>query len=114
MTWFVRQYVRSSEEANGPIPSGTRPDAHPKIQYASALTISPAWIELIAIQIWALIEFFTKWTEPSPRRVLIPPACRLRAPANPLLSLTPPTQGSLWSGSFVQKLIWSPPTAAPR
>ena len=29
----------------------------------------------------ALIEFFMKWTEPSPKRVLTPPGCRLRDPA---------------------------------
>ena len=31
-------------------------------------------------QVTELIEFFMKWTEPSPKSVLTPPGCRLREP----------------------------------
>ena len=39
--------------------------------------IDPSWIH-----VKGLIEFFMKRTEPSPKSVLTPPGCRLRAPTN--------------------------------
>ena len=47
-------------------------------QYESELTTSPALIEPSATQVFGLIEFLMKWTEPSPKSVLTPPGCRLR------------------------------------
>jgi hypothetical protein len=49
-------------------------------QYESELMTSPPLIVPSAIQVCGLIEFFMKWTEPSPKRVLTPPGCRLREP----------------------------------
>ena len=51
-------------------------------QYESELITSPALIEPSATHVIGLIEFFMKRTEPSPKRLLTPPGCRLRVPVN--------------------------------
>src|SRR4051794_10941569 len=53
----------------------------PLDQYESAEMVSPAEIEPSAIQVAPLIVSLTNRTEPSPKRQLTPPGCRLRAPA---------------------------------
>ena len=50
------------------------------VQYESELITSPPAIEPSWTQVRALIEFFMKWTEPSPKSVFTPPGCRLRDP----------------------------------
>jgi hypothetical protein len=49
-------------------------------QKLSALTTSPPWVLLSALQVARLIEFLTNFTEPSPKTTFTPPGCRLRAP----------------------------------
>jgi hypothetical protein len=62
----------STNPPAGPL-RGARERAPLSIQNESELTTSLLLIVLIAIQVAALTEFLTKWTEPSPKRVLIPP-----------------------------------------
>src|ERR1700678_1040707 len=66
-------------------------------QYESELITSPPLMEPSATQVWGLTEFFTKRTEPSPKRQLTPPGCRLREPqyAPPSLVLA---HANCWTG----------------
>src|SRR4051812_10291824 len=81
---------------------GRRIAAWRRAQNASALMTSPELIVLTPIQIAGLMVFLTNRTEPSPNATLIPPECRLRAPAKASLSLAFGKQGSRCAGSEVQ------------
>src|SRR5689334_13278902 len=63
-------------------------------QYESAEIVSPAEMEPRAIQVAPLIESLMNRTEPSPKRQLTPPGCRLRAPAKAYAKVETFRQGS--------------------
>ena len=63
---------------------------------------SPPLIDPSAIQVCGLIEFFMKWTEPSPKRVLTPPGCRLREPPKAAPSDDELKQASICTGWLSQ------------
>src|SRR5262249_62062539 len=71
-------------------------------QYESELMTSPLLIVPSAIQVCGLIEFFMKWTEPSPKRVLTPPGCRLREPLKAAPSDDELKHGSICAGWLSQ------------
>ena len=87
-----------------PCPSWSSASSNISTQYESALIGSPLLIEPSPIQIRGLIEFFMKWTEPSPKRVLTPPGWRLRDPVNAYPCLLPTLlHANCWSGWLSQK-----------
>ena len=52
-------------------------------QNGEEITSPPARVAAAA-QVPPSIEFFMKWTEPSPNRTLAPPGCQLRAAFQPI------------------------------
>ena len=55
-----------------------------------------------ATQVAGLIELFMKWTEPSPKRVLTPPGCRLREPTYCHPNVDWLKHANIWTGWLSQ------------